>query len=62
MEIYIVTNPEAGWDCIVGAYSSIESLFKVLNLPAELKTHDDLDDYFNKLKKYNFIVHKQYLV
>jgi hypothetical protein len=61
-EVYVVSDPEAGWDRIIGVYASIESLVKNLELPLELKTERDVDNYFNKLKDYARVVHKQKLV
>lgn len=28
--VYVVTNPENGWDCVLGVFSSIESLRQYL--------------------------------
>lgn len=28
MRIYIVTDPELGWDCVIGAYQTIEDAIK----------------------------------
>jgi hypothetical protein len=57
-EIFIVTDPEAGWDCIQGAFTSIESLVKTLELPSELKTLEEVDAYFNKRNNYMRVIHK----
>ena len=43
-KIYIVTNPENGWDCINGAFKKIEGVKEYINsythlqVPEELKT------------------------
>ncbi len=57
-EIYIVTDPEAGWDRIIGAFVTIDSLVKELELPSEIKTEDEVKKYFNNLKNYMRMVHK----
>ena len=31
--VYVVTNPENGWDCVIGVFKEIESIYKYLEIP-----------------------------
>ena len=52
-KIYIVTNPENGWDCINGAFKKIEGVKEYINsythlqVPEELKTLPQISHFLN---------------
>ena len=31
MKVYVITNPENGWDCVCGVYSTPEKVIEFLN-------------------------------
>ena len=48
MNVYIITDPEAGWDCIDAAYLDIKEAI-IHCLTKSLKNTDDWEKYIDKL-------------
>ena len=42
--VYVVTNPELGWDCVVGVFTDVETMIKELH-DEHLEPLEDLDDF-----------------
>jgi len=61
MEVYVVTQPENGWDCVVGVCLSIHSLRKyceeILEEPKHAYIHCSLEELKNLLYKRLYILH-----
>lgn len=55
-KILIVTDSEAGWDCLVGAYTDLERLKKDFDVPQELNTISDVQDHIRKNALY--VIHE----
>jgi len=45
MEVYVITNPENGWDCVCGVYSTLEKVIEFLN-EQEIEYFDEDSDEF----------------
>lgn len=72
MKVYVVTNPEDGWDCVRGVFSSEEKLAEYFT-EKELTDDDgdikdftgmsamDIDEFLSD-NDYNFITHEQELI
>lgn len=50
--IYVLTNPELGWSCVIGAYDSYEKVLKALAQyeRVEYTYLEEIDDYVNSNK------------
>lgn len=50
--IYVLTNPELGWSCVIGAYDSYEKALKALAQYENFNYTDieEIDDYINSNK------------
>jgi hypothetical protein len=49
MEVYVVTNPESGWDCVCGVFLSFESLRDYFMEMLEVEDDSTEDDYYKSL-------------
>lgn len=56
--IYVLTNPELGWSCVIGAYDSYEKALKALAAyeSFEYTFVEEIDDYINA-NKANAAIH-----
>ena len=56
--IYVLTNPELGWSCVIGAYDSYEKALKALASYEDFDYNDieDIDEYINS-NKANAVIH-----
>ena len=55
-KILIVTDSEAGWDCLIGAYTDLERLKKHFEVPDELNTINDVQESIRKYALY--VIHE----
>lgn len=49
MEVYVVTIPEFGWDCVCGVFLSFESLRDYFMEMLEVEDDSTEDDYYKSL-------------
>ena len=60
-KVFVITNPELGWDCVCGVFSTRE---KALDYLEEIGIDDDLEDgmsFEEFIEKNNFIIHETIL-
>lgn len=67
MEVYVVTNPELGWDCVCAVcldFDSLKSFFEELTR-AEEGEYDNMsyNDFVSLMgtKKEMYIIHNKYI-
>ena len=41
MKVYVVTNPELGWDCVCGVYKSLDSVKRFFIPEEDMEEHID---------------------
>jgi len=69
MTVYVVTNPENGWDCVCGVFGSaialkeffaerIESMYELSEEELELMSLDNLEEI---IQNFSYIIHDQTL-
>lgn len=60
--IFVVTNPELGWDCVVGVYkaNSEEEVadYFVKNRDIKLEEDETSEDW---MENENYVIHQEYL-
>jgi len=62
MTVYVLTDAEAGWDCVRGVFQTERgAMLSVLEGDYRDKTDSDIKDEFCKAFPY-FIIHKQQLL
>lgn len=76
MKVYVVTNPEDGWDCVRGVFSSVEKLakyfterkisFKNENSDWVIKDFtglslDEIDEFLSE-NNFSYVTHEKILV
>lgn len=49
MRVYVVTNPENGWDCVIGVYKA----------SSEEHLRDELNDYYEGNPPESLIIHEK---
>ena len=52
MEVYVVTDPELGWDCVIGVYDSLEEAIKACLSRANIDTNK-WNNYINNYDSFD---------
>ena len=62
--IYVVTNPELGWDCVVGCFSDSDSIAEYLEDHYQEFLEETQSTYtFNEFLELNhYIIHEKILI
>lgn len=62
MEVFVITNPELGWDCIIGVYTTrriaMENyLYNMLGEDYSTKNDSEIEEIWNKECHREAIIH-----
>jgi len=69
MNVYVVTNPESGWDCVRGVYktkrdamlSKLDNYIHENNVDVDSLSDEDIKKLWNKECEDNYVIHDTYL-
>lgn len=56
--VYVLTDTELGWDCVIGVFKSEEGLLAYINedLDTPVNSIDDIESVYD-----SYVVHEEYL-
>lgn len=60
--IYILTNAEAGWDCIMSVHETIESIQKFYGIAETVDTPEAIEEWLNERDRALYVVFKRKLL
>jgi hypothetical protein len=62
MDVLVVTNPEHGWDCVIGVFTDIEQIKKFFQINNDFDNLRDFQEFLNIRQQANYVIHERNLI